>query len=129
MHRNDDTRRGSAVMEFALLTALLLAPLLAGIWDAARMIDMNQVLTRAAREGVILASRGNDPTQAVLSFVAAEGLSTEDLIVSVAVGPEDRELGREVSVSLSYNVADGTVYPWGRLIPEGLTAVARAKME
>lgn len=129
MRRNDDTRRGSAIMEFALLTALLLAPLLAGIWDAARMIDMNQVLTRAAREGVILASRGDDPTQTVLAYVEAEGLSAADLTVSVAVGPEDRELGREVSVSLNYNLADGTVLPWGRLMPEGMTTIARAKME
>ncbi|EGB16239.1 TadE family protein [Pseudodesulfovibrio mercurii] len=129
MRKNQDTRRGSAVMEFALLMALLLTPLLAGIWDAAQMIDMNQVLTRAAREGVIMASRGDDPTETVRSYVAAEGLSTDNLTVSVEFGPEDRVLGQEVSVSLNYNFADNTVYPWGNLMPDGMTTVARAKME
>jgi Flp pilus assembly protein TadG len=129
MRKNTDSKRGSAVIEFALLMSLLLVPLLAGIWDAAKMIDMNQILTRAAREGVILASRGDDPAETVLAYVAAEGLSTDNLTVSVELGPDDRELGQEVSVSLNYNFADSTVYPWENLMPGGMTTVARAKME
>jgi hypothetical protein len=129
MRKNTDSLTGSAVIEFALLMSLLLAPLLAGIWDAAKMIDMNQILTRAAREGVIMASRGDDPAETVRSYVASEGLSTDHLTVSVEVGPEDRELGQEVSVFLNYNFADSTVYPWESLMPGGMTTVARAKME
>jgi Flp pilus assembly protein TadG len=129
MRKNNDRLSGSAVIEFALLMSLLLVPLLAGIWDAAKMIDMNQILTRAAREGVILASRGDDPAETVLAYVAAEGLSTDNLTVSVELGPDDRELGQEVSVSLNYNFADSTVYPWENLMPGGMTTVARAKME
>ena len=129
MRKNNDTRRGSAVIEFALLMSLLLVPLLAGIWDAAKMIDMNQILTRAAREGVIMASRGDDPAETVLAYVTAEGLSTDHLTVSTELGPDDRELGQEVSVSLTYNFADSTVYPWENLMPGGMTTVARAKME
>ncbi|MGE4424238.1 MAG: TadE/TadG family type IV pilus assembly protein [Pseudodesulfovibrio sp.] len=129
MRKNTDSRRGSAIIEFALLMSLLLVPLLAGIWDAAKMIDMNQILTRAAREGVIMASRGDDPAETVRAYVASEGLATDNLTVSVEVGPEDRELGQEVSVSLNYNFADSTVYPWENLMPGGMTTVARAKME
>jgi Flp pilus assembly protein TadG len=129
MRKNTDSKRGSAVIEFALLMSLLLVPLLAGIWDAAKMIDMNQILTRAAREGVILASRGDDPAETVLAYVAAEGLSTDNLTVSVELGPDDRELGQEVAVSLNYNFADSTVYPWENLMPGGMNTVARAKME
>ncbi|XXJ18732.1 TadE/TadG family type IV pilus assembly protein [Desulfovibrio caledoniensis] len=129
MRKNTDSKHGSAVIEFALLMSLLLVPLLAGIWDAAKMIDMNQILTRAAREGVILASRGDDPAETVLAYVAAEGLSTDNLTVSVELGPDDRELGQEVAVSLNYNFADSTVYPWENLMPGGMTTVARAKME
>lgn len=129
MRKNNDGRSGSAVIEFALLMSLLLVPLLAGIWDAAKMIDMNQILTRAAREGVIMASRGDDPAETVRAYVASEGLPADNLTVSVEVGPEDRELGREVSVFLHYNFADSTVYPWENLVTGGLTTVARAKME
>lgn len=129
MRKNHENRHGSAAIEFALLMALLLAPLLAGIWDAAKMIDMNQILTRAAREGVILASRGDDPAETVRAYVAAEGLSTDNLTVTVEVGDDDRQLGQEVSVFLNYNFADSTVYPWQDLMPGGMTTVARAKME
>ncbi|MBG0790010.1 MAG: pilus assembly protein [Desulfovibrionaceae bacterium] len=129
MKKNDHTRNGSVIVEFALLMAVLLVPLLAGIWDTARLIDMNQVLTRAAREGVVLASRGDDPAPRVLDYVRSEGLSSDNLTVTVQHGPEEPGYGQEVSVTLSYDFTDGMVYPWNGLLPGGLSASAYAKME
>jgi hypothetical protein len=129
MRKNDQTKNGSAVIEFALLMSMLLIPLLAGVWDAARLIDMNQVLTRAAREGVVLASRGDDPVTRVLDYVRAEGLTTDNLTVTVEHGVEEPGFGQEVSIALSYNFTDSTVYPWERLLPNGMGVVAYAKME
>ncbi|MGE4191837.1 MAG: TadE/TadG family type IV pilus assembly protein [Pseudodesulfovibrio sp.] len=129
MRNNGEHRRGSAVMEFALLIPLLLIPLLTGMWDVSTMIDMNQILTRAAREGAVMASRGDDPVSAVKSYVETEGLVTDNLTVDVELGQPDPVLGQEVAVSLTYNFADATVYPWQELLPGGLRASARAKME
>lgn len=129
MRKNGEHRRGSAVMEFALLIPLLLLPLLAGMWDVSKMIDMNQILTRAAREGAVMASRGDDPVTTVKSYVETEGLASDNLTVDVEIGQPDPVLGREVAVSLTYSFVDATVYPWQELMPGGLRASARAKME
>jgi len=129
MRTSDTSKQGTVVMEFALLISLLLVPLLAGIWDVSKMIDMNQILTRAAREGVVLASRGNDAVAPVKAYVASAGLATENLSVTVQFGPENAEFGQEVIVTLNYQFADSTVYPWDELLPEGLNSVAYAMME
>lgn len=129
MRKNNHTKNGSTVVEFALLMSALLVPLLLGTWDVVRLIDMNQVLTRAAREGVVMASRGDDPTSRVLDYVLAEGFSVDNLNVTVEHGPEEPGFGQEVSVSLSYTLADSTVYSWQTLLPDGLNVVAYAKME
>ena len=117
MRKNNQTKNGSVAAEFALLISLLLVPLLAGIWDAFRLIDMNQVLTRAAREGVVMASRGDDPVARVLDYIRTEGLVTDNLTVTVQHGPEEPGFGQEVSVSLSYSFAEGTVYSWNSFLP------------
>lgn len=129
MRKNAQNKNGSAVIEFALLMSLLLVPLLAGVWDASKLIDMNQVLTRAAREGVVLASRGDDPISSVLSYVESAGYVTANLTVTVDHGPVDPDFGQEVSVTLNYDFVDSTVYPWDNLLPNGMTTAAYAKME
>lgn len=129
MRKNTQNKNGSTIVEFALLISLLLLPLLAGIWDASKLIDMNQVLTRAAREGVVMASRGDDPISNVISYVESAGYVADNLTVSVQVGADDPDFGQEVAVTLSYNFAESTVYPWDNLLPGGLSAVAYAKME
>lgn len=129
MRQNNHTRTGSVAVEFALFMAVLLVPLLAGVWDAATLIDMNQVLTRAAREGVVLASRGDDPSPRVIDYVRTEGLTADNLTVVVQHGPEESGFGREVTVTVQYDFADSTVYPWATLLPAGMSAAAHAKME
>jgi Flp pilus assembly protein TadG len=50
-------RRGSATVELAVVLPLL-AVLIFGLWDAGRMIETQQLLTNAAREGARNASFG-----------------------------------------------------------------------
>lgn len=129
MRKNNDKRNGSALVEFAMITAMLLLPLLIGVWDASRLIDMNQVLTRAAREGVVLASRGDDPVTHVVDYVRSAGLAPERLTVAVQHGQDVPSFGQEVAVSLSYSISENIVFPWDILMNDGLTVVAYAKME
>lgn len=129
MRRDDPQRRGAAIAEFAFVMTLLLAPLFAGVWDISKFIDINQILTRAAREGVVTASRGDDPTARVKEYVQAAGLHPEDLIVTLDYGPDQPGLGQEVSVSLAYDFSGYTIFPWEDFMPSGITTAAFAKME
>lgn len=129
MRRTDTKRQGAAIAEFAFVLSLLLIPLFAGVWDVSKFIDINQILTRAAREGVVTASRGDDPTARVKEYVQAAGLYPEDLTISVEYGPDQPGLGQEVGVSLAYDFSGYTIFPWEDFLPSGLTTEAYAKME
>ncbi|WP_328993407.1 pilus assembly protein [Kribbella sp. NBC_01245] len=65
--------RGAAAVEFALLLPLLLL-LVLGIVDFGRMLNAQQTLTQAAREGVRLVALGQ-PNVAGRTQAAATGLS------------------------------------------------------
>src|SRR5262249_27198087 len=53
-----ERRHGSAAVEFAV-TALFLVPLLVGLWEVGRLVEVQQLLANAAREGGRQASTGN----------------------------------------------------------------------
>lgn len=127
--RNNDTRRGVAVAEFALIMSLIFFPLLAGVWDFSQLIEVNDILTRSAREGVVLASRGSDVVEPVRATVQAAGLSDTNLTVSVAEGADVPDIGREITVALSYDVSGMTFFSWGWLLGDTLSVQASAKME
>ncbi len=79
-------RRGAATVEFALLLPFLVT-LLLGVWEVGRMIEVNQVLDNAAREGARLAASGqgtNDQAkQATLDYLQCNGLPTQNAAVTV----------------------------------------------
>jgi len=50
-------RRGAAAAEFAIILPVLLM-LVLGIWEVGRMIQVNQILDNAAREGARLSASG-----------------------------------------------------------------------
>ncbi|BDQ38653.1 hypothetical protein SYK_30130 [Pseudodesulfovibrio nedwellii] len=129
MRKNNTKKQGAMALEFALLMSLLLIPLITGMWDASQLIDMNQILTRAAREGVVMASRGNDPVAQVQAFVESAGLESNNLVVEIELGQDDPELGQEIAVRLNYNLSGSTVLPWEELMPDGISIVAYAKVE
>ncbi|QGY40647.1 hypothetical protein GM415_11105 [Pseudodesulfovibrio cashew] len=129
MRGSDTKRQGVAVIEFALIMGLLMVPLMAGVWDVSKFIDINQILTRAAREGVVTASRGDDPTAMVQDYVAQAGLSAAHLTVTVDHGAEVQTLGQEVIVKLAYDFTGETIFPWEDVMPGGVSTSASAKME
>lgn len=129
MCRADSRKNGVAIAEFALILGILMVPIMAGVWDISKFIDINQILTRAAREGVVTASRGQDPTTMVKDYVEAAGLIPEDLNVSIEYGTDDMLLGQEVRIFLAYDFSGYTVFPWEDFMPQGVTTAASAKME
>lgn len=131
MRKNDNNKnkQGSLLVEFALLIPMVLIPLMVGIWDVSTFIDINQVLTRAARDGVVMASRGSDPTYPVQQYIETAGLSAENLTVTVAEKEEAAGYGQEISITLNYDLSGITVLPWSDFLPDGVTSIAYAKME
>jgi Flp pilus assembly protein TadG len=65
-----EPRRGTAAVEFAV-TSLFLFPLIIGLWEVGRMVQVQQLLANAAREGGRQASTGNVNTAGVQSVVAS----------------------------------------------------------
>jgi Flp pilus assembly protein TadG len=61
-------RRGAALVEFALLIPVLLT-LLLGIWELGRMVETQQIISNAAREGGRMASTGNLTNDQVITGV------------------------------------------------------------
>jgi Flp pilus assembly protein TadG len=63
-------RRGSAAVEFAVV-ALFLVPLLIGVWEVGRLVEVQQIMANAAREGGRQASTGNVNTAGVQNIVSS----------------------------------------------------------
>lgn len=86
--RGRQRRRGVAAVEFAFVLSLLLLPLLVGIWEVGRMVQMQQVLTNAAREGARQAATGqytNGQVQTIVTqYLQVAGVPTTNVTVNVS---------------------------------------------
>ena len=72
-------RRGVAAVELAVILPVLVL-FIVGVWEVGRMVEVQQLLTNAAREGGRQASIGNVDTQgvkdAVKRYLKQNGLTT-----------------------------------------------------
>jgi Flp pilus assembly protein TadG len=79
-------RRAVAAVEFAAVLPLILT-LLLGIWEVGRLIEIQQYMENATREGARQAATGQltdaQVQQVVIQTLAAEGLTTTDVVVTV----------------------------------------------
>ena len=62
-------RRGAAAVEFFVCTAFLIMPLLYGLWEVGRMVEVQAVMVNAAREGSRQASTGEDNLATIATSV------------------------------------------------------------
>jgi hypothetical protein len=73
LRRRTPVRRGVAAAEVALITAVFLVPMIIGIWEIGRLIQVQQIVSNSAREGARLAAQGYTlsnagvPTQVTVS--------------------------------------------------------------
>lgn len=128
--RNQMSReKGSATLEFALAVSLVLTPMLLGLVDFSRYLDVSHAVSRAAHEGVFEASRGHDPVQIVRSHVTSAGLDPAKVSVSLtpALGAATR--GTSMQITVSYNLSGYALASWGGLFPQALSTRATARHE
>src|SRR5262249_28051274 len=80
-------RRGVAAVELALLVSLFLVPLLLGIWEVGRLVEVQQLLDNAAREAGRQASTGQKTIaqvqQVAVDYLARNGISISTTAVTV----------------------------------------------
>jgi Flp pilus assembly protein TadG len=55
--RRTPARRGVAAVEFAFVAWLFVVPLIIGVWEVGRLIQVQQIVSNSAREGARLASQ------------------------------------------------------------------------
>jgi Flp pilus assembly protein TadG len=57
IRRRTPDRRGVAAVEFAFVTMLFIVPLIIGVWEVGRLIQVQQIVSNAAREGARLGAQ------------------------------------------------------------------------
>ena len=86
-HSRNDRRRGIAAVELAFLLTFVLVPLLLGIWEVGRLVEVQQYLTNGAREGSRQASTGKKSVsqvqQSVVNYLANCGVTVATTNVTV----------------------------------------------
>ncbi len=86
LRSRSDPRRAAAAVEFAIVLPLLLF-LLLGIWEVGRLVQVQQIMANAAREGARAASTGArslaEVETIVQRYLTAGGLDTTGLTVRI----------------------------------------------
>lgn len=107
-------RRGVAAVELALVSMLFIIPLLIGVWEMGRLIQVQQILSNSCRDGARLASQGytvnltGAPTQIMLS---SGTINVHDAIYQYLVAAGFNNLtSSDVTVTLTFLTpkADGS---------------------
>lgn len=129
MNRRHDRQNGSATLEFALGVSLLLTPLLLGMVDFGRYLNVGHVISRAAHEGAFIAARGTDPSSVVRTYVSQAGLDPAKVTVQLSPTLTTSARGDAMKVTVSYSLADYALASWGSLFPGNVSTAATARHE
>lgn len=103
---------GSISVELALLLTFVLIPLLVGIVDFGQLLHAQNVMTRAAREGAMAASRNQDIEGAVNRYVQNAGY---DLSLTSIATEGSRASSEPVTVTITYDTSSMIIIPWGTI--------------
>lgn len=57
LRRTNAPRRGVAAVEMAFVTMVFIVPLMIGVWEVGRLIQVQQIVSNSAREGARLAGQ------------------------------------------------------------------------
>lgn len=114
---------GALSVEVALLFAFVLAPMLAGVVDFGQILLAQAMVTRAARQGALAASRDQDATQAVTRYLESAGYDTARMsVTTTGTGVS----GTPITVSVRYDTSGMVIIPWGSMSPDMEAVVGSA---
>lgn len=102
---SQDSERGAAAVEFAILLPLLLL-LVLGTIEFGRVYNAQITLTNAAREGVRVMAIANDPTSAKTTAKnAAASVSTTIPTADITLSTNACSTGALVTLTIKYNLS------------------------
>jgi Flp pilus assembly protein TadG len=85
--RGHPRRAGVAAVELAFILPLILLPMIFGLWEVGRLIQIQQIITNSVREGARAASTGqytnSQVQQVVLNYLTNAGVSTSSVTPTV----------------------------------------------
>lgn len=113
-------QHGSLAVELALILVFFLMPLIVGIIDFGQVLHAQIIITRAARQGVLAASRSQDVATVVNNYIEQAGYSKDDAQVAVTGSGLS---GDPVTVTVSYDTQGMTILPLGS-VSSGLATLA-----
>lgn len=105
----DGRQRGSLSVELALLLSFVFLPMLAGVVDFGQLMLAQAVVTRAAREGALAASRNQDVVAVVNRYMQSAGY---DLSLTHVSTMGERTTGTPVTVTVGYDTRRMIIIPW-----------------
>jgi len=114
LNRHRRERRAAAAVELAFVVLFFFIPVLFGVWESGRLIEVQQIVSNSAREGARLAAQGRtinstgvptditkeDVKNAVYQYLSAANFATPHL------QPED------VDVDFAFTNGSGAVDPY-----------------
>ncbi|MDQ0690148.1 TadE family protein [Arthrobacter sp. W4I7] len=102
---SQDSERGAAAVEFAILLPLLLM-LVLGTIEFGRAYNAQITLTNAARDGVRVMAIANDPASAKIAAKnAAASVSTSIPTSDVTLSTDACSTGSQVTLTIKYNLS------------------------
>lgn len=131
VHLRRQCRRGVAAIELALVTMLLVIPLMIGIWEVGRLVQVQQIVSNATREGARLSAQGytinaaGTPTQIKINGTGGVKEAVYDYLYAAGLTnlqPDD------VTVTFAYTTGRTTAYvPLAGVDPVGTSYPAGSK--
>lgn len=100
---------GSLSVELALILTFVLMPMLAGVVDLGQILMAQAVVTRAAREGALAASRNRNAVQAANQYMQNAGYN---LALTSVTATGQGTTGSPVTVTVQYDTSQMVIIPW-----------------
>jgi Flp pilus assembly protein TadG len=114
LRRTHAPRRGVAAVEMALVTMLFIIPMMIGVWEVGRLIQVQQIVSNSAREGARLAGQAytiNSDGSITQIFVSTGTPSVKSTVYQylVAAGLTNLQMS-DVQVDFAFTApkSDGT---------------------
>ncbi|WP_243368269.1 TadE/TadG family type IV pilus assembly protein [Fundidesulfovibrio soli] len=117
---------GTAAIEFVLMALFILGPLTAMIIDYGQILNVQNIITRAAEQGAMAAGNADPPGPVVNSMLASAGLDTALASTSISAGSLTGTQGSPVAVTVTYNLSGLVFFPWPNFMQSLTTATATA---
>jgi len=124
-------RRGVAAIELAFVFMLFVIPLMFGIWEVGRLVQVQQIVSNAAREGARISAQGftinssGAPTQIKVSTGPT---NVKDMVYEYLYGAGLTQLApSDVQVTFEFKTSRHTDYVPNSLDPPGTSYPAGTK--